>query len=98
MTEYVVRAIDPDEIYWFGQEQGTLVQRSVGDDGLYRSIVFPGLWLDPIALLNGDRRLLRATIDLGCAATEHADFVTRLAASRGGAPERGVFRRRSPSQ
>ena len=56
VLEYVVRAIDPDEIFWFGQEQGVLVQRAIGEDRLYRSVVFPGLWLDPQALLSGDTR------------------------------------------
>jgi len=82
VLEYVVRAIDPDEIHWFGQEQGALVQRPIGEDGLYRSTVFPGLWLDPIALLNGDRRRLRAVVDQGCATPEHAALVARLAAAR----------------
>jgi len=79
VQEYVVRAIDPDEIFWFGQEGGELVQRPIGGDGLYRSTVFPGLWLDPIALVNGDRRRLRAVVELGCATPEHAAFVARLA-------------------
>jgi len=70
------------DYYWFAQEQGALVQRPIGDDGLYRSIVFPGLWLDPIALLKGDRRRLRAVVDLGCAAPEHAAFVAKLAGTR----------------
>ena len=82
MLEYVVRTFDPDEIYWFAQEQGALVRRPIGDDGLYRSTVFPGLWLDPVALLNGDTRRLRAVIDQGCAASDHAAFVARLAAAR----------------
>jgi Uma2 family endonuclease len=82
VLEYVVRAIDPDEIFWFGQERGVLVQRSIGDDGLYRSAVFPGLWLDPQALLEGDRRRLRAVLDLGCATPEHAAFVAQLASVR----------------
>ncbi|MFI5457873.1 MAG: Uma2 family endonuclease [Isosphaerales bacterium] len=82
VLEYVVRAIDPDEIYWFAQEQGALVQRPIGDDGLYRSIVFPGLWLDPIALLKSDTRRLRAVVDLGCATPEHAAFVAKLAGTR----------------
>ena len=83
VLEYVVRAIDPDEIFWFGQEQGELVQRPIGDDGLYRSTVFPGLWLDPVALLSGDRRRLRAVVDLGCATPDHAAFVARLEGARG---------------
>ena len=82
VLEYVVRAIDPDEIYWFAQEQGALVQRPIGDDGLYRSTVFPGLWLDPIALLTSDRRRFRAVVDQGCATPEHAAFVARLAGVR----------------
>ena len=82
VLEYVVRAIDPDEIFWFSQEQGTLVKRPVGADGLYHSTVFPGLWLDPQALVKGDRRRLRAVVDLGCATAEHAAFVARLAAAR----------------
>jgi Uma2 family endonuclease len=82
VQEYLVRAIDPDELYWFGQEHGVLVPRSTDDDGLYRSTVLPGLWLDPVALLNGDRRRLRAVIDLGCATPEHAAFVAQLAEAR----------------
>jgi Uma2 family endonuclease len=82
VLEYVVRAIDPDEIYWFGLEKGTLVQRPIGDEGLYRSTVLPGLWLGPAALLNGDTRRLRAVIDMGCATAEHTAFVARLAGGR----------------
>jgi Uma2 family endonuclease len=78
VLEYVVRAIDPHELFWFGQENGALVQRSVDEDGLYRSAVFPGLWLDPQALLQGDRPRLRAVLDLGFATAEHAEFVARL--------------------
>jgi Uma2 family endonuclease len=80
--EYVVRAIDPDEIYWYVRHQGALIQRPIADDGFYRSTVFPGLWLDPIALLTGDTRRLRAVVDLGCATREHAAFVARLAGTR----------------
>jgi Uma2 family endonuclease len=82
VLEYVVHAIDPDEIFWFYQDQGMLVQRAIGDDGLYRSTAFPGLWLDPQALLKGDRQRQRAVVDLGCATPEHAAFVARLAAAR----------------
>ncbi len=80
VLEYIVRAIDPDEIFWFGLEHGTFVQRSAGEDGFFRSTVFPGLWLDPVALLKGDRRRIRSVVDLGCATAEHTAFVARLAA------------------
>src|SRR5271166_5415094 len=79
VLEYLVRALDPDEVFLFQQEQGTLIERPLDADGLYRLTSFPGLWLDPQALLAGDTRRLRAMVDLGLATTEHAEFVARLA-------------------
>jgi Uma2 family endonuclease len=82
VLEYIVRALSPDEILWFELRQGALVERRIGGDGIYRSTVFPGLWLDPKALLKGDRRRLRAVLDRGCATPEHRTFVGRLAELR----------------
>ncbi len=82
VLEYIVRAIEPDEIHWFVLRKGRFVDLEPGPDGIYRSEVFPGLWLDPAALLAGDTRRLRDTVNLGCAAPEHAAFVARLAAAR----------------
>jgi Uma2 family endonuclease len=79
VLEYVVHAIDPDEVFWFASEQGLLVQKQVDADGLFRSAAFPGLWLDPHALLDGNRQRLREVVELGCATAEHAAFVARLA-------------------
>jgi hypothetical protein len=82
VLEYIVRAIEPDEIHWFVLRKGRFVDLEPGPDGIYRSEVFPGLWLDPGALLAGDTRRLRDVVDLGCATPEHAAFVARLAAAR----------------
>ncbi len=79
VLEYIVRALDPDEVFLFRQEQGTLIERPLDADGLYRLTSFPGLWLDPQALLAGDTRRLRAVVDLGLAIPKHAEFVARLA-------------------
>jgi hypothetical protein len=82
VLEYVVRSIEPDEVLWFVLRKGRFVDLEPGPDGIYRSAVFPGLWLDPQALLAGDTRRLRAVLDLGCATPEHAAFVAQLAAAR----------------
>jgi Uma2 family endonuclease len=82
VLEYVVRAIEPDKIFCYRLENGVFVQRSIGDGGLYRSAVFPGLWLDPQALLEANRQRLRAVLDLGRATPEHSEFVARLAEAR----------------
>ena len=47
--------------YW----NGHFIDLPPGSDGIYRLEVFPGLWLDPNALLAGDTRRLRAVLDLG---------------------------------
>jgi hypothetical protein len=79
VQEYVVRALEPDAIRWFVLRNGHFVELSPGADGIYRSEAFPGLWLDPQALIRGDTRRLRAVLDLGFATSEHAEFVVRLA-------------------
>ena len=79
VLEYVVRSIEPDEVYWFILRNGRFVDLPPGSDGIFRSEVFPGLWLDPQALLARDIRRLQAVVDLGCATAEHAAFVARLA-------------------
>ena len=56
-----------------------LVHMLPDPDGLYRSKVFPGLWLDPVALLNEDLNQVIATLDRGLASPEHASFIKRLA-------------------
>ena len=81
VLEYVVRSIEPDEVLWFVLRKGRFVDLEPGPDGIYRSEVFPGLWVDPQALLAGDTRRLRAVLDLGCATPEHAAFVAHLAAA-----------------
>jgi hypothetical protein len=82
VQEYLVRALGPDEVIWHVLREGRLVAVPPGADGLYRSEVFQGLWLDPAALVAGDRRRLRAALDQGLASPEHAAFVARLAAAR----------------
>jgi Uma2 family endonuclease len=54
VKEYVVVTIDPDEVHWHVRHVKSS-SHSPDPDGLYQSKVFPGLWLDPTALLEGHR-------------------------------------------
>lgn len=78
VQEYLVHRVDDGEIDWFELTGGTYVKKVPGAEGLLHSRVFPGLWLDPAALLRGDLRALRAAIERGLAASPHAAFVARL--------------------
>ena len=77
--EYVVFALDPDEVFWHARQGDRLVRVGPGPDGIYRSQAFPGLWLDPVALFADDGPSLLATLDRGLASPEHAAFVAYLA-------------------
>lgn len=80
--EYVVLAIEPDEVIWHARRGDRLVRITPDADGIYRSAAFPGLWLDPSAFLADDGPALVATLELGLASPEHAAFVARLAVGR----------------
>jgi Uma2 family endonuclease len=82
VVEYLVVTIDPEEIHWFLRGGDRFEPLRPGPDGLYRSEVFPGLWLDPAALFADDLDALAAAVDRGKATPEHAAFVAGLAARR----------------
>jgi Uma2 family endonuclease len=88
VQEYIVVELDPDRVHWFVRRGDHFEDLSHGADGIYRSEAFPGLWLDPVALLNEDLDRLSEVLEQGLATPEHADFVAKLAAAReGGKPQ-----------
>ena len=66
------------EVNWFVLTSGHYEPMAPGADGLLRSEAFPGLWLDPAALLRGDLATVLAVVQQGLASPEHADFTARL--------------------
>ena len=61
-------------------EHGTYVRQQPDTEGIVKSRVFPGLWLDVPALLRADLRALRAAVERGVGDPAHAAFVLRLGA------------------
>ena len=79
VKEYIVWRVLDEAIDWFVlQEDGKLGRLSVDPDGCYRSIVFPGLWLEPGALIRDDLNAVLQVLEKGLASPEHAAFVSRL--------------------
>jgi Uma2 family endonuclease len=81
VKEYVVVALRQQKVFWFKNQDDSFVELGPGTDGIYRSEVFPGLWLDPVALLAGKMSQLWSILGAGLASPEHAAFVTRLGAA-----------------
>ncbi|MBM3786822.1 MAG: Uma2 family endonuclease [Acidobacteria bacterium] len=78
VQEYLVLAVDQGEVLWRRFDENGMRQLTPGHDGVYRSECFPGLWLNSQALLAGNLRGVRETLDLGLASEEHARFAKSL--------------------
>jgi Uma2 family endonuclease len=78
VLEYVVWQVLEGKIDWFVSEEGQFKTLAPGEDGILRSLVFPGLWLDPGALLRGDLSAVIATVQRGLDSSAHAEFLARL--------------------
>ncbi|WP_435016587.1 Uma2 family endonuclease [Tundrisphaera sp. TA3] len=65
-------------VHWFFLREDRFLDLPVGPDGVYRSITFPGLWLDARAYFRGDRRGMLATLRQGLDTPEHAAFVAQI--------------------
>jgi Uma2 family endonuclease len=76
--EYLVWRVKDRTFDWFVLREGRYHRIQPADDGTLRSEVFPGLWLDPEALIRGDLAAVFQAVQRGLATPEHAAFVERL--------------------
>ncbi len=86
VREYIVWRVEDQGIDWFVLRRGQYEQLERGSDGLLRSEQFPGLWLDPDALVRFDLARVLQVVQQGIASPEHADFVARLQRHAAGQP------------
>ena len=82
MREYLAVLLREGEVRWHRLRDGRFHIVPPDADGLLRSSVFPGLWLDPAALLVGDMARVLNLLTQGLNTPEHAEFVMRLAKGR----------------
>jgi Uma2 family endonuclease len=79
--EYLVWRVRDRAFDWFVLRDGRYDRIEPSPDGSIRSEVFPGLWLDPAALIRGDLAAVHQAVRLGLETPEHAAFVGRLRAA-----------------
>lgn len=82
VLEYVVWRVYDEEIDWYVLKEGRFDKLLADADGIYRSRVFPGLWLNPIALVAGNTAEVIGVLQRGIATPEHAEFVGQLQSKR----------------
>lgn len=78
VQEYIVWRVWDREIDWFYLHEGRYLRLPLGSNKIYKSKVFPGLWLAPAALIRGDWATVKKVSEQGLASPEHAAFVDRL--------------------
>jgi Putative restriction endonuclease len=79
VQEYLAILLYEQEIRWHVLSRGRYKLLAPESDGIWRSRVFPGLWLDGAALLARNMVAVLATLQKGLDSREHKAFVKELA-------------------
>ncbi|MBE9036084.1 Uma2 family endonuclease [aff. Roholtiella sp. LEGE 12411] len=79
VKEYIVWQILENKLDWFCLENGEYISLEPDKNGVIKSQVFPGLWLNIQALYTGDMTRVLAMLRQGLSSEAHSDFVQQLA-------------------
>lgn len=80
VLEYIVYSIKDKRLFWFDLRADEEVEPD--EHGVFRSRVFPGLWIEERALAARNINRLVAVLQRGLNNSEHAAFVKQLKAAR----------------
>lgn len=78
VQEYLVWRVLDEAIDWFILQDGQYIELLPDEDGITRSRIFPGLWLDRSALIQGDTKRVRAIVNEGLLSEGYLQFVQSL--------------------
>lgn len=83
VQEYLVWRVYDGEIDWFSLRQGQYERLAADAGGIVRSGVFPGLWLDARAMVEGRLIDVLKTLQEGIGSAEHGAFLGMLRSRSG---------------
>jgi Uma2 family endonuclease len=86
VKEYLVWRVEDRAIDWFIRRGERFEPVTASADGFLKSEVFPGLWLDPAALMAGNLSRLFQVVNFGLETPDHRAFVQELERRRAKAP------------
>jgi len=78
VREYIVWRTYDRQMDYFVLRQQRYEALAPDANGIWRSEIFPGLWLDGTSLLAGDLTAALKVVQQGISSREHAEFVSRL--------------------
>ncbi len=79
VVEYVVVCLSPKRIYWFDLCSGT--ESKADSKGVFRSRIFPGLWIHEQGLLDLDPEPTASALERGLKTPAHKRLVATLASN-----------------
>ena len=79
VREYIAVLVFEEEVRWHQLKGKKYRLLHSDDEGIYRSQIFPGLWLAWRALFEADKTPLTTILQQGLASPEHQAFVEKLA-------------------
>jgi Uma2 family endonuclease len=82
VPEYLAILLHEQEVRWHVLVDGQYQLLPPDPDGVWRSRIFPGLWLDGKALLAGNLQQVLVRLQEGLTSPEHAQLVAELAARK----------------
>jgi Uma2 family endonuclease len=74
VQEYIVWRFQDRELDWFRLTEGKYIMLESNSEGIIKSEVFPGLWLDKEALLGGNLAKVIKIVQQGLTTVEHQNF------------------------
>src|SRR5438067_2011805 len=80
VREYITIQLFGKRIVWRVLKDGVYLSQSLPADGILRSHVFPGLWLDVAAFWQDDGAKMSAALNAGLSTVDHQRFVEELRA------------------
>lgn len=75
VQEYLIWRVYEQQLDWFRLREGQYIKLLADSEGIIKSEIFPGLWLDEQALLAGNLAQVLAILQQGIATVEHQDFI-----------------------
>src|SRR5271166_1055106 len=75
VREYLAWITGEKRVVWWELREGDYQEITPAADGLLKSHVFPGLWLDAAALLRGDMKGVLASLRRGLESPDHQAFL-----------------------